>query len=148
MKIRELTARQVTLVGPCLEGLAAYHNSIGSAFSGAYPTLSNEWTLDRMYERLQADAGLLCAAFEGEEVVGCVYASVVESVGMLDILYVAEEARGRGYGDALMQKALEFFGEQGVDIVDIRVVEGNPAARFYEKYGFKTRALVMSKLAK
>lgn len=37
------------------------------------------------------------------------------------------------------------FEKAGIDLVDIRVVLGNPAIHFYEKYGFKPRIMVMSK---
>jgi len=146
MELKKLGAHEVTDIRRCLEGLADHHNSITSEFSGAYPTFSISWTTDHMKEQLEMGKGVLYAIFENGTIAGCVYSSVEERVGSLEILYLDESVRGKGYGDILMDKAMIFFRERGVDIVDIRVINGNPAVSFYEKYGFKLRTLVMSKL--
>lgn len=144
MKCKQLNEQQVGAVRHCLERLAAYHNSISSPFAGIYPTLSIDGTLAHMAEQLRAGDGLLCAVYEENRVVGCMYASVQEQVGTLECLYLDESMRGKGYGDMLMQEALGFFRRHKVSIADIRVLEGNPAQAFYKKYGFMPRTRILS----
>ena len=129
-----------------MQELAAYHNSIESPFSGIYPHISPAWKIEQMRARLGDGRGFLCVAAEGGELIGFVYASITERVGEVAMLYVKESARGKQYGGALLQKALRFFGRKKVSLIDIRVLDGNPAATFYEKYGFKKRSVVLSRL--
>ena len=51
----------------------------------------------------------------------------------LEMLFVAAEARGKGYGSALLRYGIERF-----DIDQLAVNEQNPQARgFYERMGFR-----------
>ncbi len=55
----------------------------------------------------------------------------------LEDLYVAEAARGRGLGAALVQAALERASERGCRRVELDTSESNHAAlRLYERMGF------------
>ena len=56
---------------------------------------------------------------------------------LLEDLFVAEDARGSGLGEALVQAALERARERGCRRVELDVSEGNaPALRLYERFGF------------
>jgi ribosomal protein S18 acetylase RimI-like enzyme len=56
---------------------------------------------------------------------------------VLDGITVAEQARGRGVGGALLDAACDLAAEQGYDRVRLDVVDTNPAARrLYERKGF------------
>lgn len=62
---------------------------------------------------------------------------------MLEIVYmgVAVEARGRGVGNGLMQRALAYAGTRGVDVVTLAVDSINePARRLYARWGFHETA--------
>ena len=45
--------------------------------------------------------------------------------------------RGIGYGKALMDWAMDAFANAEIGTIEIKVIEGNNAAQFYEKYGFR-----------
>ena len=58
-------------------------------------------------------------------------------VALLDELYVAPHARGRGAGSALIGLVLETCRRRGVDLLEINVDEGDvDAQRFYSRHGF------------
>ena len=50
---------------------------------------------------------------------------------------VADEARGRGVGGALLDALLAMAGEQGHPAVSLSVDRRNPARRLYERHGFR-----------
>ena len=51
--------------------------------------------------------------------------------------------RGKGYGDMLMNWALDLFRQCGVEQIEVKVADGNNAIRFYEKYGFRMNAHIL-----
>ena len=59
-------------------------------------------------------------------------------VGALNNLYILPEYRGTGLGDALTTKGMEWLrAPPGARYLFVDVSEGNNAADFYARYGFK-----------
>lgn len=66
--------------------------------------------------------------------------------GELDSLFVVPSRRSQGIGHALMQASLEWFAQQNVDDIAIELLHCNDGARrFYARYGFEPRSLVMKR---
>jgi GNAT superfamily N-acetyltransferase len=58
-------------------------------------------------------------------------------VALVDELYVAPEARGRGLGSALLLAVEAFIRERGVRLIEIAVDGADADAhRFYERHGY------------
>jgi GNAT superfamily N-acetyltransferase len=58
-------------------------------------------------------------------------------VALLDELYVAPALRSRGIGAGIIDRLLTLAREEGVDLIEINVDEGDvDAQRFYERHGF------------
>ena len=58
-------------------------------------------------------------------------------VALVDELYVAPEARGRGFGSALLVAAESFTRERGGSLIEIAVDGADADAhRFYERHGY------------
>lgn len=55
----------------------------------------------------------------------------------LDDLFVHEWARGRGLGAALVRRLARLALERGAVRLDLSVMDGNPADRFYERLGLR-----------
>jgi len=74
-------------------------------------------------------AGFITCLFDGAD-------------GAIDLFSVGEAARGRGIGQALVQGALAWFGEQGAQRASV-VTQGRNIAglRLYQRCGFVTRAV-------
>ena len=79
----------------------------------------------------------------GERLAGVLQNYFFESHGKLDYLVVLPGARGRGLGDMLMQWALAEFARYGLGQIEVKVVYGNDAVAFYEKYGFQLNAQIL-----
>lgn len=66
--------------------------------------------------------------------------------GEVDSLFVDPEFRSRGVGDALMKSTLAWFAARGIDDIAIEVLACNEGAlRFYSRYGFAPRTVVMKR---
>ena len=66
------------------------------------------------------------------------------TLGVIDDLYVEEEARAVGVGEAMMDVLLEWFRGEGCAGVDSMALPGARATKnFFEESGFTARLLVM-----
>jgi GNAT superfamily N-acetyltransferase len=64
--------------------------------------------------------------------------------GVLDACYVEPAARGMGLGQLLLEAALAWFEDQGVEGIDGTALPGDRQAKnFFEAAGFKARMLTM-----
>jgi ribosomal protein S18 acetylase RimI-like enzyme len=85
-----------------------------------------------------ANGGEIFFVLEGNQVLGtCAVLRHGAEECEIAKMAVAPQARGRGYGDLLMETAIRFAGDAGASrivIVSNTVLE--PAIRLYEKHGF------------
>jgi ribosomal protein S18 acetylase RimI-like enzyme len=66
------------------------------------------------------------------------------SLGVITDLFVEEEARSVGVGEAMVEALVAFGAARRVVGIDARALPGNRAAKnFFETHGFTARALVM-----
>jgi GNAT superfamily N-acetyltransferase len=64
--------------------------------------------------------------------------------GEVESLYVDEVARGRGIGDVLVRRALEWMRSQGAKRVAVFTVYGDGhTLPFYHRYGFRPKMLML-----
>jgi GNAT superfamily N-acetyltransferase len=67
-----------------------------------------------------------------------------ERLGVIDELYVEEDARSVGVGESMAAALLDFCRQRKCCGVDTRALPGHRAAKnFFEEQGFTARALVM-----
>ena len=79
-------------------------------------------------------------AWNGSEAVGTARLYAEEGVGRIGRVAVLASQRGRGVGEALMERALEVAGEMGYG--EIVIHAQLRVQRFYERLGFKTEGVV------
>ncbi|KQU63659.1 acetyltransferase [Bacillus sp. Leaf406] len=94
-------------------------------------------------ERLTTGDSVIFLACDDRGMIGFIQLyPTFTSIGMkkawiLNDLYVSEEARGAGVGEALLHKARAFAGETGAASICLRTAPDNKAARkLYEKNGY------------
>ena len=143
--IRTVREDEVSLLRPCLEGLAAYHNQMAEDFAGVYPTMPIDSHLGHMKEHIVNDTALLLGLFPPEGgLAGFAMASYEGEYGEIDYLFIDESLRDSGFGGQMMEAMLAWLKEKGVTFIDLKVIVGNPAKDFYKNFGFRPRAEVMS----
>ena len=141
--MRELTGAEVYGLEECLKELAAHHNEVSVNFRGHYPKRPFRETLESFREDVDSGRSRIAAVEDGEKVLGFCKADVSGAEGKIDYLIVLRECRGKGYGNALMDWVMELFRESGVSRIEVKVADGNDAAGFYERYGFRMNAHIL-----
>ena len=136
--MRELDCTEVCRLRECLEQLAEHHNEVSVNFRGSFPKRPAEDTLASFEQAVRSGKSRIAVIEDNGRVLGFCKTDTEGEEGKLDYLIVLKEYRGAGYGKVLMDRAMEVFRESGVRRIEIRVVDGNDAMGFYEKYGFRT----------
>ena len=60
----------------------------------------------------------------------------MQRVYILNDLYVSEEARGQGVGEALLERAKQFTISEGAKGLSLETDTNNPAQKLYERLGW------------
>ena len=94
-------------------------------------------------DRLSNEESVVFMAFDDTEAIGFVqlypsYSSVsMKKIWVLNDLFVKETGRGKGFGEALLRRAIAFTKEAGAKGVLLETGKDNVTAqRLYEKIGF------------
>ncbi len=118
---------------------------------GAFERLNREWIeaffiledADRAVfadpaGKILAPGGQIFFVVDGDAVLGtCAVLPHSAEVHEIAKMAVAAEARGRGYGDLLMEACVAFSRAAGVrEVVIVSNTRLEPAIRLYEKHGF------------
>lgn len=144
LRIRALPRDEVAGVEPLMRRLADYHNKVAKSFSGVYPAAPIERQIDTAIKEVEDGHAVVEALYDGERMIGFGKASEEGGLGSIDLLYIDDAYRGKGCGGVMVDRLLAFLKEKDVRLVDISVVNGNPAKRLYSKHGFKARSETMS----
>ena len=141
--MREITEVEVPRLSRCLQALAEYHNEVSNYFKGSYPSRPYEKTLALFEEALAKKISRVAVVEVDNQIVGFCKVDMCGENGKLDYLVIQKEYRGKGYGTALMDWAMQVFDESNVHHIEVKVVDGNEAIHLYEKYGFKINAHIL-----
>ena len=143
MEIRELAGGEVYRLEECLRELAEHHNRVAEHFKGCYPKKPYAEILGSFEEDVGSGKARIAVTEEKGRILGFCKISACGGAGTVDYLIVLKEARGRGCGDALFSWAMDTLKQSGAGRIEVKVVAGNDAIRFYEKYGFRVCSHVL-----
>lgn len=94
-------------------------------------------------DRLNNEESVIFMAFDDSEAIGFVqlyplFSSIsMKQTWVLNDLYVKEQGRGKGFGEALLRRAINFAEDTGAKGVLLETGKDNVKARnLYEKVGF------------
>ena len=138
MAVREIACDEVYRLEECLKALAEHHNKVSVNFPGSFPKKPYSETLASFGTALKSGGSRIAVIEEQDRILGFCKTDLSGSEGHVDFLVVLKECRGRGFGGQLMDWAVDTLRQGGAERIEIRVVEGNDAKTFYEKYGFLT----------
>ena len=136
--MRELNSREVYRLEECLRELAAHHNEVSVNFKGCFPSKPFQDILADFEKDVNSGISRIAVIEREGKILGFCKADIRGEAGTVDYLMVRKENRGNGYGDTLFTWALDALRTGGARRIEIRVVDGNDAIRFYERYGFRT----------
>ena len=112
-------------------------------FSGAYPKRPYNETLQAFETDVRSGRSRIAVIESENVIVGFCKIDIYKDQGKIDYLIILKEYRSKGYGDMLMNWAIDQFRQCGVDQIEVKVADGNDAIKFYENYGFKMNAHIL-----
>ena len=142
--MREINSKETGKLYECLEALAEHHNQVSVYFKGHYPQTPSEQKIRQFESELEEGRARIAVAENDGKVIGFCKINTDARPGVLEYLVVLDRERGKGYGAAFMDWALNTFQTLGINDIDVKVVYGNEAIRFYEKYGFRARSVILT----
>ena len=142
--MREINPNETDKLYECLEALAEHHNQVSVYFKGHYPQTPSEQKIRQFESELEEGRARIAVAENDGKVIGFCKINTDARPGVLEYLVVLDRERGKGYGAAFMDWALNTFRELGFNDIDVKVIYDNEAIRFYEKYGFRTRSVILT----
>ena len=135
--MRELSCREVYLLEECLKELAEHHNEVSANFRGCFPKRPFQETMKSFEKDVGSGRSRIAVIEKENRILGFCKADICRDEGTIDYLIVLKAYRGSGYGDRLLDWALNLLRTSGVSRIEVKVVDGNDAVRFYEKHGFR-----------
>lgn len=145
MEIIQLHRDRLEEIRPLWEALNQLHHDRSENFSSHFKGFTFE---DRTHELMKkTELGLFAAGPEkGQGYSGYCIAFVENGTGEIDSIYIAPDCQGKGLGQLLMDRALDWLDQWGCAKTRISVAQGNEQAlAFYDQWGFKQRFVVLEK---
>ena len=143
--IREINSEETGKLYECLEALAEHHNKVSVHFKGCYPQTPSGQRIKQFEKELEeGKSHIAVIENDSSNVIGFCKIGTDGNTGALEYLVVLDRERGKGYGAALMDWAMNRFRELEVKEIDVKVVYGNEAVHLYEKYGFREKSVIMT----
>ena len=134
IRVREATPGDAATILGLIKGLAAFEGEPASTVKASEAEIREHgFGVERHFETLIAE-------LDGEPVGFALfypnYSTWEGRPGLyLEDLFVEEPARGKGVGQALMQRLLEIAQQRGWARLDLAVLDWNPAREFYQRLG-------------
>lgn len=152
---------ELDLIQPLWQLLREHHELNSRYFKHRYAQMTWEGRKSTLLEKVAAGARMRVdlADDEGEgKIIGYCISAISDDVdpvlhgihsitGEIDSIFVAEECRGEGIGDALMKRALSWLNNENVTAKKVIVADGNEAAwGFYQRHGFFPKFHVLEQI--
>lgn len=136
MVIREIRKEDNPLLGEIIRGCFADYDATQQG------TVFSDPVIDRLYEAFSGErSAYFVLELEGEVMGGSGIQPLKGASGdtcELQKMYLKQEARGRGYGQALLRRCLDFARQAGFRFCYLESLpELKDALKMYEKTGFR-----------
>jgi epoxyqueuosine reductase len=131
------------------EGLREYHGSISKDFSTSIRKRSfrdREADFESKASNHSFRIELIKLNAEKPPIGYSISSLSSNLLGEIESIFIEDAYRGMNIGDLLMKNALNWLNTNNARTKRISVVAGNDVLKFYEKYGFKERSLILEKV--
>lgn len=143
VEILELNIEEIIQIKPLWQKLNQHHKEVSVDFKDYFEKLTFE---KRIQKNNDADQVKIFAAKEKNKLTGYLIASIKDSHGEIDSLYIDKPYRKKNTASELFEKAENWLKISGVMDVAIQVAAGNESVHgFYMKYGYKTESMWFKK---
>lgn len=136
-------------VQPLWEKLNKHHEANANYFQNSFKNLKFEVRKNKFLSdtNLKVKIDLIKDIEKDLNIGYCICTVNKELVGEIDSLFVEKEYRQYGFGDKLMNRALDWLNSKQVKTKIIGVAEGNEdVLEFYKRYGFYKRRVILESI--
>lgn len=144
-----LDKSRIDMIEPLWEQLREHHGRMDWAFAHEMADVTFAGRKAGILARATDGVLRLEIVREAGDLIGyCVSSVSAGKEGELDSMFVAPDRRGRGIGEQLARRSLEWMEACGTEPKRVVVADGNQAARaLYRKLGFVERTTTMQLVA-
>ncbi len=143
----ELEVGNISVIKSLWEKLNQYHREKTKYFGHLYEMNSFEDRIKPILDLAERGSVKIDIAQDTNHnvIVGYCVSTITENgEGEIDSIFLDQNYRGKGIGEALMERALNWFAENNVQDIKIGVVFGNDdVLSFYERFGFYPKSYVL-----
>lgn len=141
MEIIEIPAEEIDAIRPLWELLNKTHYEKSTQRKCHF----NNLTFSKRVEGLRRrEKIVIFAAQEQGVLIAYCIASIKQSVGEIDSIFVRNGYRQTGVGKTLLTNAMTWLKEHNVETIKVAIAEGNEAVfPFYEQMGFRKSMTVL-----
>lgn len=147
IEYRQLGADRLDDIKGLWEQLNVLHAKVSPHFAERFRAFTFEKRKQSLLEDAEKEELCVLLARDTTEVrdVGyCVSSFRGSGLSEIESLFLEESHRGRGIGEALMERAMAWLEERGAKDVIISVVTGNEnVLNFYERHGFEPYCTIL-----
>jgi len=138
--IESIALRDIALVKPLWEKLNALHLADSVHFKDHFASFTFEKRMEKFMLFRDDDVFIELAVDTDGIPAGYCISTAEGPAGELDSLYVEEKFRGRGIGERLVRRSLEWLREKKCARIMVGVAHGHESVLpFYGKFGFLPR---------
>ena len=138
------------LLSDLREELRVHHRGLCRNFSEDFTKEAFERYTARFLEKARRGDSMTHAAIDAatDAYIGyCTSTIDKDKTGEILSLFVTSKYRGRGIGEALVQKALDWLGSRSVEAIELVILaENEEVAAFYERFDFRPRRILMKQI--
>ncbi len=143
----ELANDKIDLIKPLWEKLRDHHRELSPYFPERYVELTFSERKEDLLEKSENGILRIDTAYDetSKQFIGyCISSILDEKVGEVDSIYLDEEYRFSGIGDALIKRALNWMDQNSVETKRIIVAAGNEnTLAFYSRYNFFPKHIIL-----
>lgn len=153
--IRKATPDDFDAIGPLGRAIVETHCAFDpQRFIAAVDDVEGVYTTFLREQMASDDVMVLVAEKPGAGIVGLVYVAIEpgafkelrDRAGFVHDVIVAEEVRGHGIGEQLLEAGVAWLAEQGVPRVLLwTAVKNEGAQRLFERHGFRKTMIEMTR---
>ena len=139
-RIERIPLRDLPRIRPLWEKLNAMHHDDSVHFKDHFASFTFDQRAEKFLLISENDVCIEIALDDGGVSVAYCVSTAEGSVGELDSLYVEERWRGKGIGEALVRRGLEWMRGKNCARIMVAVADGHESVLpFYERFGFYPR---------
>ena len=145
IELFDISYDEVEVIKGLWEKNRQYHENSSEYFKESYRTMRFDQRI-KAFNVFDKETMKITVAKSNEKYIGYCISTIIDGKGEIESLHVDESNRGKGIGEKLVRKHLEWMNENDCSVIGVTVSQENESAiGFYRKLGFYPNTLYMQR---